>query len=174
MRWHHRQKRRSGAHVVECALIYPVMFFLLIGLAVGGMGVFRYQQVAHLSREAARFASVHAGQYQQENAALIQQGRLPNVNDTYITNTLVNANAAGMDISQLQTSISFNMSSGSYDWDNTSQNGSRWPYSLRTIGDTTYSETNTVSVTVTYSWLPELYLVGPISLTSTSVMPVCY
>jgi Flp pilus assembly protein TadG len=174
MRWHHRQNRRWGTHAVECALVYPVLFLLLIGLLVGGMGVYRYQQVAHLAREAARFASVHAGQYQQENAAIIRNGTLPDVNDAYITTNLVNANAAGMDTSQLQVSINFNMSSGSYDWDNTSQNGSRWPYSLRTIGGTTYSETNTVSVTVTYVWWPEAYFIGPVTLTSTSVMPVCY
>jgi Flp pilus assembly protein TadG len=174
MRCNHRQNRRWGAHVVECAFVYPLLFLLLIGLVVGGAGVHRYQQVAHLAREAARFASVHAGQYLQENAAFIQKGTLPNVNDAYITTNLVNANAAGMDTSQLKTSISFNMSSGSYDWDNTAQNGDRWPYSLKTIGDTTYSETNTVSVTVSYVWWPEAYFVGPITLTSTSVMPVCY
>jgi Flp pilus assembly protein TadG len=159
---------------VECALVYPVLFLLILGLVIGGMGVHRYQQVAHVAREAARFASVHGGQYMQENAALIQQGTLPNVNDAYLITNLVNANAAGMDTNNLQVSISFNMSTGSYDWDNTSQNGNRWPYSLRTIGSTAYSETNTVSVTVTYTWWPEAYLLGPITLTSTSVMPVCY
>jgi Flp pilus assembly protein TadG len=174
MLWRHPQNRRWGTHIVECALVYPVLFLLLVGLVVGGAGVHRYQQVSHLAREAARFASVHGGQYMQESAALIQQGTLPNVNDAYITTNLVQANAAGMDPSQLTVSINFNMSSGSYDWDNLSQNANRWPYSSRTIGTTTYSETNTVSVTVTYVWWPEAYFVGPITLTSTSVMPMCY
>jgi Flp pilus assembly protein TadG len=174
MLWQHPPKRRGGAHLVECAFVYPVLFILVLGLLIGGMGVYRYQQVAHLAREAARFASVHGGQYQQENAALIQKGTLPNVNDAYITTNIVNANAASMDPTQLQVSITFNTSSGSFDWDNTSRNGNRWPSSQKTIGDTTYSETNTVSVTITYTWWPEAFLVGPITLTSTSVMPMCY
>jgi hypothetical protein len=29
-----------------------------------------------------------------------------------------------------------------------------------------------VTVTVTYNWFPEIYLVGPITLTSTSSMPI--
>ena len=33
---------------------------------------------------------------------------------------------------------------------------------------------NTVTVTVHYTWFPELYLVGPITLTSTSTMPMSY
>jgi len=38
-------------------------------------------------------------------------------------------------------------------------------------GNVTYV-TNTVTVTVSYNWFPELYLVGPIVLTSTSSMPI--
>ena len=34
--------------------------------------------------------------------------------------------------------------------------------------------TNYVSVTVTYTWLPELFLVGPITLSSTSTLPMAY
>jgi hypothetical protein len=33
---------------------------------------------------------------------------------------------------------------------------------------------NYVTVTVTYNWMPELYLVGPLTLTSTSKMPMSY
>jgi hypothetical protein len=49
--------------------------------------------------------------------------------------------------------------------------------------DLTYSVTwnttnspynNSVSVTVTYQWTPDLYITGPLNLTSTSVMPMSY
>jgi hypothetical protein len=70
--------------------------------------------------------------------------------------------------------INFNTSNGSFAWDDTDNNGNRWPYSPRTVNGTTYSETNTVSVTVTYTFVPEWFLAGPITITSTSVMPVCY
>jgi hypothetical protein len=33
---------------------------------------------------------------------------------------------------------------------------------------------NTVTVTVTYQWFPELYLVGPIVLTNSSTVPMAY
>ena len=33
---------------------------------------------------------------------------------------------------------------------------------------------NYISVTVSYQWFPEAYLVGPITLTSTSTMPMSY
>jgi Flp pilus assembly protein TadG len=169
-----RRARRCGAHLVECAFVFPITFLLLVGLVVCAMGVFRYQQMAYLAREAARYAAVHAGQYQQENAAAISQGTLPDVTCDYITTNVVKANAVSLDPSALSVTLNFNMSSGSCDWDDTANNGKRWPYSPRTVSGTTYSETNTVSVTLTYQWVPEWFLSGPITITSTAVMPVCY
>jgi Flp pilus assembly protein TadG len=164
--------------VVECAVVFPVLFILMAGMLIGGMGIFRYQQVAYLAREAARYASVHGGEYQQANAAAITAGTMPNVTEDYITTNIVKANAAGLDTSSLTVTVKFNMSSGSYGWDDTAHNGSRWPYSTKTVttasGSTNYSETNTVSVTVSYDWTPELYITGPITLTSTAVMPMSY
>jgi len=174
MRLTKQRLRRSGAHVVECALVFPLVFLLIFGLVVGGMGIYNYQQVCYLAREAARYASVHGGQYQQEKAALIANGTLPNVNKQYILTNIITANATNMDAANVQVSINFNMSSGSYDWDDTADNGNRWPSSVKTISSVNYNETNTVSVTVTYTWNPELYFIGPITLTSTSVMPMCY
>jgi Flp pilus assembly protein TadG len=166
--------RRRGAHLVECAFIFPIVFFLVVGLIVGAMGVYRYQQMAYLAREAARYAAVHAGQYQQENAAAISQGTLPNVTSAYLTTKIVQGNAVSLDPSALTVSVKFNTSAGSFDWDDTDNNGDRWPYSPNKINGTNYSDTNTVSVTVTYQWAPEWFLSGPITITSTAVMPVCY
>jgi hypothetical protein len=58
--------RRHGAMAVEAAVVYPVVLFLFLGLILGGVGVFRYQQVACQAREAARYASVHGGDWQLE------------------------------------------------------------------------------------------------------------
>lgn len=58
-------QRREGVAVVEAAVVFPAFFLLLIGLIVASLGVFRYQEVASLSREAARWASVRGFQYQQ-------------------------------------------------------------------------------------------------------------
>jgi Flp pilus assembly protein TadG len=162
--------RRRGAHLVESAFVFPIVMLVV----VGAMGVFRYQETAYLAREAARYAAVHGGQYQKDNAAAITQGTLPNVTSAYLATNIVQANSSNLDPSQLQVTINFNTSSGCYGWDDTTNNGDRWPYSSVTINNTTYNVTNTVSVTVTYQWIPEWFLIGPITLTSTSVMPMCY
>jgi Flp pilus assembly protein TadG len=166
--------RRRGVHALECVLVFSLLTLLVVGLVVLSMGVFRYQEVAYLAREAARYAAVHGGRYQQENATAINNGTLPNVNDSYLTNNIVKAKAVALDTSQLTVGINFNMSSGSYDWDDTADNAQRWPSSQKTINGQNYNETNTVSVTVSYQWVPEWFLSGPITLTSTSVMPMCY
>jgi Flp pilus assembly protein TadG len=169
-----RRPRRRGAHLVECAFVFPITFLLLVGLVVCAMGVFRYQQMAYLAREAARYAAVHAGVYQKENAAAISSGTLPDVTSAYLTTNVVKANAANLDQSALTVAVKFNTSSGSYDWDDTANNGQRWPYSTTTVSGTNYNLTNTVSVTLTYQWVPEWFLSGPITITSTAVVPVCY
>jgi hypothetical protein len=166
--------RRRGAHLVETALIFSLVILLLAGMGVGAMGIFNYQEMAFLSREAARYASTHGGQYQQENAAAITANTLPNVTDDYVTKNIVQARAVSLDTSQLTTTITFNMSGGSYDWDDTTDNGQRWPSSAKTVSGTTYNETNTVSVTLTYQWYPVWFFSGHVPLTSTSVMPMCY
>jgi len=44
-----RRAVRQGATTVEFAVVAPATFILLLGIVVGGMGVFRYQEVAHLA-----------------------------------------------------------------------------------------------------------------------------
>src|SRR5437588_12905089 len=61
-----RRPIRRGALLVESAVIYPALFFLLFGLIVGGLGIFRHQQVACQAREATRWASVRGARYQKE------------------------------------------------------------------------------------------------------------
>jgi Flp pilus assembly protein TadG len=161
-------QQRQGATTVEAAFAYAVTFLLILGLVVGGMGVFRYQETATLAREAARFASVHGGQYAQENPTQAT------VDEAYISKVMVQANAFSMDTSKLRVQIALNTNKGSYDWDSTSSTNNRWPTSSFVSNGAVTSMTNTVSVTVSYTWMPEVFLVGPITLSSTSVMPMCY
>jgi hypothetical protein len=139
--------------VVECAFVYPAFFMLVLGLLVGAAGIFRYSQLASLSREAARYASVHGGQYAKE-----MNVTAPLPADIY--NNVVLPMAAGLDTSQLSYSITYNTTN--------------WPY--HTIIDPNNNIVpvqNTVTVTLTYQWLPEAFL-GGVTLSSTSVMPMCY
>ena len=74
---------RHGAVLVEGAIVYPVFLMLIFMLIIGGMGVFRYQQVACLAREAARYAAVHGSGWHKETgqtcptSSAIQNAVLP-------------------------------------------------------------------------------------------------
>jgi Flp pilus assembly protein TadG len=57
---------RRGVTLVECAIIYPLTLLLLLGILIGGLGMFRYHEVASLAREGARYASVRGTKYAQQ------------------------------------------------------------------------------------------------------------
>jgi len=59
-----RTHQRKGTTVVECAIVFPMLFLLVLGVLIGALGVFRYQEVASLAREASRWASVHGANYE--------------------------------------------------------------------------------------------------------------
>lgn len=52
------RSRRRGAALVEAAIVLPVFLLLVVGGVVLGLGIFRYQEIAHLARESARWASL--------------------------------------------------------------------------------------------------------------------
>jgi Flp pilus assembly protein TadG len=176
MRLQISKAKRRGSHLVECAIVYPLTFLMILGTITGGIGIFNYQEMAFLAREAARYASTHAGQYAKENASAITAKTLPTVNQAYITSNLVNPKASLLKSSNLSVSIVFNSSNNptGTTWDTALANGTNWPNTPVTISSTTYQETNTVSVTVSYTWYPLHFLGGPITLQSTSTVPVCY
>jgi hypothetical protein len=139
--------------VVECAFIYPTLFLLVLGLLVGAAGIFRYSQLASLTREAARYASVHGAQYAQELNVTA-----PTPADIY--NNVVLPMAVGFDTSQLNYSITYNTSNSPY-------------HTILDANNNVIPIQNTVTVTLTYQWVPEGFL-GGVTLSSTSVMPMFY
>jgi Flp pilus assembly protein TadG len=168
-------KRRHGALLVESAVVYPLTFLLLLGLIVGGFGCFRYNQVANLAREAARFAAAHAGTYMTENAKAIAAGTLPTVDHTYLKN-LVFTEASGMSTAQMTVTVNIINPSGTYKWNDTTNNNNRQVITTVTdkVTKTKTNVSNVVQVTVSYQWMPELYLVGPITLSSTAIEALSY
>ncbi|HYT92451.1 MAG TPA: TadE family protein [Gemmataceae bacterium] len=144
--------RRSGTTAVECALVYPTVFLFTLGLIVGAAGIFRYQEVSSLARRAARYASVHGWQYSKDTG-------YPAVTPDDIYNNAILPNAIGMDLSKLTYSVSY-----------ASGNGQTV---TRVVNGVIIATTNTVTVTVSYQWVPEGFL-GGITLSSTSVMPMSY
>jgi Flp pilus assembly protein TadG len=150
MRLH--DKPRSGATLVEFAVVAPITFLLVLGLIIGGLGVFRYQEMAHLSREASRWASVHGAQYAKETG---NPAATPN--DVY--QQVIAREAAALDLSKLNYSVIWNT-------DNR-------PYHTTIVNNQVVPVYNTVTVTITYQWVPEAFL-GGITLTSTSVATMSY
>ncbi len=143
--------RRGAGVATESVVVVPVLLFLILATLAGGYGVFRYQQIALLAREGARYASVHGGQYQLEtgNPAATPQ-------DVY--NNAIVPYAVNIDLSQLSYTVTWNTNN--------------MPYSVNS--DYEKPINNTVTVTVNYNWFPEAYLIGPIVLSSTSTMPMSY
>src|SRR3954469_8252947 len=147
---------RRGALAVEGAIVYGVLFLLVLTIVVGGVGVFRYQQVACLAREGSRWAAVHGADYQTDNKAAA-------VTQDDVLKKAVLPMAAGMDPSAVAAQVQFiDRAAGTASaWD-----GSAHPPTGRArSGDLA---TNRVRVTVTYQWMPGALLAGPLTLSSTS------
>lgn len=152
------QRRRKGVAVVEFAVIGPIVFLLLIGFAVMTTAVFRYQQVAFLARQGARYAATHGAQYRVDNnlppgdaatwsAEIRESGILPWI--------------ASLNPDQLTTTVSWSAGNNQANAGNSS-------------GGFTSTIDNSVTVTVTYTWNPEALLVGSFDLTSSATMPMHY
>jgi Flp pilus assembly protein TadG len=154
-----KQQQRRGATLLESALVYPVLFLIVLGIIFLGIAVFRYQQVSHIAREASRWAAVHGALYKQEQA----RPSLTTASDVY-TNS-IQPQAASMQLSGLTYSVDWNAVGNSADDD---QRRSR----SITASGVVVSRANTVTVTVTYTWNTGLF--GTIPVSSSSTMPMSY
>jgi Flp pilus assembly protein TadG len=155
-------RRRRGATTVEAAIAFSVLFVCLFGLIIGGLGVFRYFQVDFLSRETARWLSVHGKNYATDT-------KNPSPTEQQTINQVTLPLAAGMSTKMLTVQI---------DWiDRRSGTATDWDSSTKSITSTTasgVSVTDHVRVTVSYQWFPEAYLAGPYYLRSVTEVPMSY
>jgi hypothetical protein len=147
-------RTRRGVVLAEAILLLSMFFFPLIGMIVMGLGIFRYQLIAGLAREGARYASVHGAQYQQDTGNTAATPL-----DVY--NNAILPMASGLNTSLLTYSVT---------WDDPGKAPTYVPSSPAYPG---LSRNNNVTVTVSYRWNPEAYF-GPETLSSTSVMPTSY
>lgn len=144
--------RRAGIALVESAIIYSVLFVLLLGIIFGSIGVFRYQQVCYLAREGSRYASVHGKTYATE-----QNVAATTASD--VLNKGILPRAARMQLGVSNCTVTWNTNQQPYH--TTISNGQVVPVA------------NTVSVTVTYQWKAFLWF-KPVTLSSTSVSTMSY
>jgi Flp pilus assembly protein TadG len=152
-----RRQERKGAALVETAIVYPVLFLLVLGIIMVGISVFRYQQVAHAAREGARWAAVHGAKYAEEtgNAAATPA----DIFDNAIQPQMAKVPAS---------SIAYTVT-----WDQSNKQHSTYVYTDPTTGEKTVrARQNTVSVTVRYSWDTGFF--GVIPVQSTTVMTMSY
>lgn len=155
-----RTQKRSGAVAAESAVVFSVTFMLFLGLIVGGIGVFRYQQVACQAREAARWACVHGSGWQ------FDKGQPPSTKQQILENAVL-PYASGMDPAKLSLDVQWinKVTGASVDWDSST----RAPTSTDAYGNRV---SNVVQVTVTFQWTPDVYLAGPLNLRSVSRIPI--
>jgi Flp pilus assembly protein TadG len=147
-----RSPRRNAATAVEFAVIAPTAFIMLLGIAIGGMGVFRYQQVAHLARDASRWASVHGTTYAADTG-----NTAATATDVY--NNAIVPRSAGLNLTKLNYVVSWSSSNS--------------PSTTKTVNGSQVTTANTVTVTVNYNWVPEAFL-GGVTLTSSSTAVMQY
>jgi Flp pilus assembly protein TadG len=147
---HRSARQRRAATLVESAIVLPTTIILLLALLVGALGVFRYQEVATLAREGARYASTHGYQYRKDNG--LPMGTAADWTLDIYTNAIL-PEVVALDVNQLTASAT-------------------WPDVINQPGKPDNWPGSQVTVTVSYQWMPEWGLVGPITLTSTSSMPI--
>jgi Flp pilus assembly protein TadG len=159
---------RNGTTIVEFAVVAPALTLLILAILVGGFGIHRYQEVSHLAREATRYAATHGGQYNLDG--MPAKTGVAAVAANSDIKTYVLSKVAALDPNSLTVNISW------------SAPATIVPNNIPTYVDTNPNLVppgqsvlqNYVTVTITYQWMPEVFLVGPINLTSTSTVAMCY
>jgi Flp pilus assembly protein TadG len=147
-----RHKSRQAASLVEYAIIAPLMLLMILGLVIGALGVFRYQEIAALTRESSRWASVHGAQYANDTGN-------PAATPKDVFDNVIAARGVGLNQSKLGYSVTWNTNNGLYH--------------SATVNGIPVTVANTVKVTITYNWISERYF-GGITLTSTSESVMAY
>lgn len=93
--------RRRAATAVEIAIVLPLVMLLMMGLCVAELGAFRYQQIAALAHESARWASVHGKEYARQSKSSI-------ATDQDIFESVIKPNAKGLDLKKLNYNVAWN------------------------------------------------------------------
>jgi Flp pilus assembly protein TadG len=147
-----RPGRRSGTTLVECAVIYPLVFLLVIGLVIGALGIFRFQQMASIARRATRYASVHGTDWARDT-----KNTPATAQDIY--NNAIQPNMVGLDPNKLTYSVTWNQSNQ--------------PVQTLVVNNLPTPTRSTVTVSLSYQWVPEA-LFGGITLRATSCDAMSY
>ncbi len=159
----------GGQEVVEYALLAAgVVIPLLFAIIFVGQMLWVWHSVAEFTREGARYAATHGGMYLREGTA--QQTGVPAIVNSSELKSYLARRTALLDPNLMQVNVAWTA-----------------PSTLTPVNMPTYVDVdptrvppgqeivqNNVIVTVTYQWFPEVFGIGPLTLTSTSQMPMAY
>jgi Flp pilus assembly protein TadG len=151
-------RRRRGATTVETAVVLPVFLLFVLGILIGGISVFRHQQVAWLAREATRYASVRAGEYEGEFGRAVTTQEL--------VDAAVTPYAVGLEPARLTVTVEFR--------DRATDSLTPWDAATKDVRSVSASGeyvSNAVRVTVTYDGVPGAFG-GTFRVSSVSEMPL--
>jgi hypothetical protein len=145
-------QQRPASALVEGALVYPILFLMLLGTVILVLGVFRYMEMAALARECCRWASVRGQKYAKDTGN-------PAATPVDIYNNVIVPQATGLDLSKLSYSVTWIKDNNTY-------------HIVLTENDVK-PVLNVVRVTIRYNWIPEAFFV-PVTFTSTSESIMSY
>ncbi len=153
------QKRRA-ALAVETAVVLPVMLFLVLMLIVGGIGVFRNQQVACLAREGTRWTSVRGSLWQFET------GQTSPTQQEILQHAVLPL-AVGMDPSKITIQAEWidGQTGAATPWDSSRK-------SPLSVAKSNQGVTDRIRITVRYEWSPGVLWPGTINMSSVSEVPM--
>jgi Flp pilus assembly protein TadG len=146
-----RQPTRPAATTVEAAIVYPLVFLLVVGMLVGANGVYVWQQTAHLARVGARYAATHSSNWAKDSG-------YPPATQQDVYNNAVVKQAAGLDLNLLTCTVSY------------AANNTPYTTAPDSSGNLVTTQ-NVVTVTISYRWTPIAYFTKG-TLQSTASMPI--
>jgi Flp pilus assembly protein TadG len=172
-----RRSRRGlerGQSLVEFSLIFPIVVLLLIAVFDIGRGVYAYTSIANAARSGARIAAVN--QLYPDASDTMCAENMPvedttsGASPTWSARACAASAATSLGLAPTDVSVSYAAPSG------TTLVCPAGPAPADASANNPFHVGCMVSVTVSYSWAPITPLigsfVGPITMSSTSQMPV--
>lgn len=140
MRYPPTRQSRSGAILVETAIVYPVFILFLLAIIIKGIGVYQYDMLACAAQEGARTLSMRGAAYSTE-------AKVPAYTQQKLRDEVVVPTAVGVPSSQIVVQA---------EWvDGTTGNAMPWddsPRTARTAASDGTLVANSARVTIYFDW----------------------
>ena len=169
-----RGSAERGQGLAEFALIFPIVVLLLIAVFDIGRGVYAYTSIANAARMGARVAAVNQLYPDTSDTQCAENMPVEDLTlggtPTWSARACAASAATSLGLSPSNVTVSYAAPSG------TTLTCPAGPAPASPSANTPFHVGCIASVTVSYSWAPITPLigsfVGPITMTSTSQMPV--